>query len=124
MNKKKTNDEKKLKEMYEKLISYEHMLHEQNQKRIKVGILCIYIIPALFLFLLFITGSSSSKIIFLVLWIASLFIIAVYLICVEYIDYNLQEKINEIQGNDESEIESLIDIDEVVEKIEARGGKH
>lgn len=119
-----------LKEMYDKLMNYEQMLHEKNQKRIKVGIMCIYIIPAFFLLLLFLTGGSSSKIIFLVLWIASLFIIAIYLICVEYIDYNLQEKMNEIQGQDSSQINSLIDIETVekrvstvVEKIEAKGGE-
>lgn len=131
MSNKHSKEEKKLKEMYDKLMNYEQALHERNQKRIKIGILCIYIIPALFLFLLFITGGSSSKIIFLVLWITSLFCIAVYLIGVEYIDYNLQEKIREIQGESDSEYEGLIDIEEVenkvtdaIEKIEAKGGKH
>lgn len=116
-----------LQEMYDKLIDYEKKLHEQNQRRIQIGIKCIYIIPIIFLFLLFVTG--SSKIIFLILWIASLFGIAVYLIIVEYIDFNLQEKMNEIQGATDVEPESLIDIEEVEEKlnyvvgkIESRGG--
>ena len=39
---------------------------------------------------LFIT--DSSKIIFLVLWIASLFGIAIYLIGVEYVDYKSRKK--------------------------------
>lgn len=70
--------------------------HEKNQKRIKIGLRCLYIIPAIFLFLLMVM--KSSKIIFLALWIVSLFILAVYLIVVEYMDYNLQNHINKLEG--------------------------
>ena len=114
MNEEKKED-KKFQEMYEKLMDYESSLHEVNQKRIKVGLRCIYIIPLIFLVLLFIT--DSSKIIFLVLWIASLFGIAVYLIGVEYVDYKLQEKMNEIGGNNDTEVESLIPIEQVSQKV-------
>ena len=79
--------------MYDRLMEYERQQHESNQKKIKVGIRLLWIIPLIFLALLFIT--DSSKPIFLVLWIVSLFMIAVYLIMVEYADYNLQEKMNE-----------------------------
>ncbi len=51
----------------------------------------------IFLFLLFWT--ESNKVVFLILWIVSLFLLAAYLILVEYMDYNLQEKLSEI--NDE-----------------------
>ena len=77
------NEDKKFQEMYEKLMDYESSLHEINQKRIKIGLRCIYIIPLIFLVLLFIT--DSSKIMFLVLWIASLFGIAIYLIVVIFL---------------------------------------
>lgn len=123
-------ENKKLKQMYDKLVDYERLMHERNQRRIKIGIKCIFIIPALFLFLLFVTEGDSSKIIFLVLWITSLFAIAVYLIGIEYIDYSLQKKMHEIHGDGDVEVEGLIDIEDVekrvneaVEKIEARGGK-
>ena len=45
--------------------------------------------------------------VFLILWIASLFGIAVYLILVEYSDYNLQEKLSEIT-DEEREPEALL----------------
>lgn len=48
----------------------------------------------IFLFLLFWT--ESNKVVFLILWIVSLFLLAAYLILVEYMDYNLQEKLSEI----------------------------
>lgn len=100
------SEEKKFHEMYDKLMSYENAIHEKNQKRIKIGIKCIWIIPLIFLVMLFITG--SNKIVFLTLWIASLFGIAVYLIWIEYTDYELQKKMNEIGGRDEGDIDGLI----------------
>ncbi len=115
------NENKKFQEMYEKLMDYESSLHEINQKRIKIGLRCIYIIPLIFLVLLFIT--DSSKIIFLVLWIASLFGIAIYLIGVEYVDYKLQEKMNEIGGKNDIEPESLIKIEQVSQKVAGVVGK-
>lgn len=111
-NKMDKNDQ--FRDMYEKLMSYENSLHEQNQRRIKIGLRCIYIIPLIFLILLFVT--DSSKIVFLVLWIVSLFAIAIYLISVEYVDYKLQEKMNEISGRDDA-VESLISVEQMQEKV-------
>lgn len=107
-------DEKQFKQMYEKLMSYENMIHERNQRRIRIGLRCIYIIPLIFLILLFVT--DSSKIVFLVLWIASLFGIAIYLVGVEYIDYTLQEKMNEVSGREKT-IDTLISVEQVQNKV-------
>ena len=116
-------DDKRLREMYDKLVGYEKTIHEQNQKRIKIGLRCIYIIPLFFLVLLMIVP-DSSKIIFLVLWIVSLFVIAVYLIGVEYVDYKLQEKMNEISGCDAQSVSPVVQIEdrvqEIAEKVEQR----
>ncbi len=112
-------DDKRLREMYDKLVGYEKTIHEQNQKRIKIGLRCIYIIPLFFLVLLMIVP-DSSKIIFLVLWIVSLFAIAVYLIGVEYVDYKLQEKMNEISGSDAQSVSPVVQIEDRVQKIAER----
>lgn len=48
--------------------------------------------------------------IFLILWIVSLFAISIYLITVEYMDYNLQEKIMELKG-ERGEIETVAPAD-------------
>lgn len=95
----------KYEQMYEMLVEYEQKIHEKNQKRIRIGLKCIFIIPLVFLILLFWT--ESNKVVFLILWIVSLFGIAAYLILVEYMDYNLQEKLNEISDG-EGEVEHLI----------------
>ena len=93
----------KYEKMYEKLVDYEKEIHEKNQKRIKIGLRCILVIPLIFLILLFWT--DSNKVVFLILWIVSLFLLAVYLIGVEYMDYNLQEKLNELTEGENVEEE-------------------
>lgn len=59
------------------------------QKRIRRGFLAILVIPVIFLILMF---SIDSKMVFLVLWIASIILIALYLIVVEYIHESLKGK--------------------------------
>lgn len=123
VNEQPLSDDKRLREMYNKLVGYEKTIHEQNQKRIKIGLRCIYIIPLFFLVLLMIVP-DSSKLIFLVLWIVSLFAIAVYLIGVEYVDYKLQEKMNEISGCDAQSVSPVVQIEdrvhEIAERVEQR----
>nr|WP_308658458.1 hypothetical protein [uncultured Agathobacter sp.] len=119
VNEQPPSDDKRLREMYDKLVGYEKTIHEQNQKRIKIGLRCIYIIPLFFLVLLMIVP-DSSKIIFLVLWIVSLFAIAVYLIGVEYVDYKLQEKMNEISGCDAQSVSPVVQIEDRVQEIAKR----
>ena len=114
VNEQPLSDDKRLREMYDKLVGYEKTIHEQNQKRIKIGLRCIYIIPLFFLVLLMIVP-DSSKIIFLVLWIVSLFAIAVYLIGVEYVDYKLQENMSV------SPVVQIEDrVQEIAERVEQR----
>ena len=88
--------ERNYEEIFQKVLDYEQALHEKNRKRIKIGLKCIWIVPLCFLALLFLTG--SNKVIFLILWIVSLFALSIYLIVVEYIDYNLQANIMELKG--------------------------
>ncbi len=106
-------EKSKYEEMYGKLVAYEQNIHLQNQKRIKIGLKCIAIIPLIFLILLFWT--DSNKVIFLILWIVSLFALAIYLILVEYVDYNLQEKLNELRDEEDGTVDVLMgkQLDEV-----------
>ena len=58
-------------------------------KKIRRGFLAIVVIPIIFLILMF---SIDSKMVFLVLWIASIILIALYLIVVEYIHESFKRK--------------------------------
>ena len=101
--------EEKYEKLYETLSNYEKQIHAQNQRRIKMGLKCLLIIPTGFLALLFLT--NSNKIIFLIMWIISLFGIAFYLIGVEYVDYQLQLKLMEWGEEEKEGVENLIGID-------------
>ena len=68
--------------------------HSGNQRRIRKGMLSLLLVPLAFLVLLFL--SDGSRVIFLLLWIVSMFGIAAYLIAVEYIDYEMQNKVKQI----------------------------
>ena len=118
--------EKDYERMYDILAQYENEMHEKNQKKLRIGLRCIWIIPLIFLCLLFLT--DTSKVVFLILWIASLFGIAVYLILLEYADYKLQEKLGEISGRKDKEVQALLAPDlagvegrlrNVIEKIDS-----
>lgn len=87
--------------------------HKRNKDRIKYGIIAMLIIPIIFLILLFVV--NSSKVIFLVMWIASLFIISGYLIAIEYKDYNMTENLKGIIDN--SDNDALIDTTRVIKDI-------
>lgn len=85
-------------QLFQKLVEEEEQLHADNQKRIKIGIHCLIWIPMIFMALLFLT--EGEKVIFLILWIASLFLIAAYLIYVEYLDFKAQERLHGYQENE------------------------
>lgn len=97
----------KYKEMYDKFINYEQNLHQQNQKRIRVGLKINVILPLFFLILSF--AISEGKLVFLLLWIISLFGIATYLIYVEYSDYKMLEQLKEL-GVDEDALRDDVNL--------------
>jgi len=62
--------------------------------RIKAGLWCIAIIPMIFLILLL--HMESSKVVYLLLWVISLFLISAYLVTVAYIDDQMQKKLKQL----------------------------
>ena len=86
-------DEKKYSQLYQALLQEVLQFHSGNQRRIRKGMLSLLLVPLAFLVLLFL--SDGSRVIFLLLWIVSMFGIAAYLIAVEYIDYEMQNKVKQ-----------------------------
>lgn len=87
-------DEKKYSQLYQALLQEVLQFHSGNQRRIRKGMLSLLLVPLAFLVLLFL--SDGSRVIFLLLWIVSMFGIAAYLIAVEYVDYEMQNKVKKI----------------------------
>ena len=119
--------ETEYKEVYNKFIDYQQSVHLANQKRIQMGLKVNILLPLLFLVLSF--AVSSAKLVFLILWIISLFGIAGYLIYVEYSDYKMMQQLEEfgvelevdkidrsLLGDSVQQVESIAkDIEERVE---------
>ncbi len=78
------------KTLREELVAKAAEFEAGYQKQIRIGFAAMLILPLIFLVLMF---SIESKIVFLVLWIVSLIVIAVYLICLEYIHERLKREI-------------------------------
>ena len=98
-------DEKKYSQLYQALLQKVLQFHSGNQRRIRKGMLSLLLVPLAFLVLLFL--SDGSRVIFLLLWIVSMFGIAAYLIAVEYVDYEMQNKVKKITQK-EVELDQLM----------------
>lgn len=73
----------------DKIESKVELFENKYKKMMEGGFIAILVIPVVFLILMF---SISSKMVFLVLWITSIILIALYLIIVEYIHESLADK--------------------------------
>ncbi len=93
----------KYEEFYKESLARAKKEHRDNAQKLRSGIRILFIVPIFFLALMFMTG--ANKAVFLVLFIISLFVIAFYLINLEYRDYKLQEK---FLNRGSEEIEGLV----------------
>ncbi len=93
------NSEKDLNAFMDRVQDYQNKAHEKNRRRIRNGFRSMLIVPAIFLVLMFTSDlTGTSKLIMLVGWIASMILIAGYLVAIEYADYKLMNMI----GSDEA----------------------
>lgn len=83
------NTQSNYEKLYNNLVEGIEQMHARNLKKTRSALKCMLIIPTIFLVFLFFTQTSKS--VFLVLWIASMFIIASILVIVEYQDYLLRK---------------------------------
>ena len=101
------NKEQQKEFLYDKFLELQEQVHIKNQKKIKIGLRVNIILPLIFLAICFL--SDRSKLVFLVLWILSLFGISFYLLYVEYMDFKLQEQLRDFGIVDEdAESQALI----------------
>ena len=87
---------KKYQQLYDRLLDEVMLLHERIKVGIRQGLKMLIIVPLLFMVVMFLT--QGSKGIFLVLWIVSTFVIAAFLIALEYVDHGIQKRLEEITG--------------------------
>ena len=90
------NERDKYHQLYDRLLDEVKLLHERIKVGIRQGLKMLIIVPLLFMVVMFLT--QGSKGIFLVLWIVSTFVIAAFLIALEYVDHGIQKRLEEITG--------------------------
>ena len=87
---------KNYQQLYDRLLDEVKALHERIKVGIRQGLKMLIIVPLVFMLVMFLT--QGSKGIFLVLWIVSTFVIAAFLIALEYVDHGIQKRLEEITG--------------------------
>ena len=90
------NERDKYHQLYDRLLDEVKRLHELIKVGIRQGLKMLVIVPLLFMVVMFLT--QGSKGIFLVLWIVSTFVLAAFLIALEYVDHDIQKRLEEITG--------------------------
>ena len=105
MKKKEKNTTDKL---YAKLLIFAEELHMGNKRRIRNGFISLAVMPIILIIVRLLT--DSSRVVFLILWIISMFIAAAFLIFVAFVDRQLQDTLNELSQTEKKEFDSLIAI--------------
>ena len=91
-------------EFRDKMIQKAEQFEENYRKLKAAGILLILILPLIFLILMF---SVSSKMVFLVLWIASIVAVVLYLIIIEFLHDSLERKLRFAEKSKDELITSM-----------------
>ena len=98
--------EEKYHQLYDRLLEEVAALHKSNQHRIRVGMRALVIVTVGLLLLMFL--AEGNKVYTLILWILSMFALSAYLIGVEYMDYELQKKLQDITQEEQATLGQLI----------------
>lgn len=94
--------------LYGKLLMYAEQRHQDNKRRIRHGLISLFVIPFVLLVIMLLT--DSSRIVFLLVWIFCMFIVAAFLIFIAYFDNQLQATLNELSRCELGEFDSLINV--------------
>lgn len=97
--------EEKYHQLYDRLLEEVTALHRSNQRRIRTGMRALVIVTVGLMLLMFL--AEGNKVFTLILWIVSMFALAAYLIGVEYMDYELQKKLQDITHEEFSDLGQL-----------------
>lgn len=76
------------------ITAFAENMHTKNQHKKKICLRCMMIIPLVFMVLMF--TMDTAKVVYLLLWVISLFIFCAYLIVIDYIDDKLARKLNDL----------------------------
>ena len=103
--------EREYQELYDRLRDEVSTLHENNRRRIRIGMRMLLAVTLGLMLLMFL--AEGNKVFTLMLWILSMFAVAAYLIAVEYADYELQKKLEDITQMEQESMGALLELPEL-----------
>lgn len=103
--------ERDYQELYDRLLKEVSTLHRNNRRRIRVGMRMLLAVTLGLMLLMFL--AEGNKVFTLMLWILSMFAVAAYLIAVEYADYELQKKLENITQMEQESLGTLLELPEL-----------
>ena len=98
-------------ELYDRLLDEVRTLHKNNRRRIRNGMRMLLVVTVGLMLLMFL--AQGNKVFTLMLWIFSMFAVAAYLIAVEYADYELQKKLEQITQMEQESMGALLELPEL-----------
>ena len=105
-------------ELYNRLLERGVALHENNKKRIRIGLAFLGVFTVLMILIRLIT--DSDRVVFMILWVVGMFLISIYLISVEYIDDSIRKTLEEVSDRETDFGELLPDSEQVRERVHSR----
>ncbi len=103
--------EREYQELYDRLLDEVRTLHKNNRRRIRNGMRMLLVVTVGLMLLMFL--AQGNKVFTLMLWIFSMFAVAAYLIAVEYADYELQKKLEQITQMELESMGTLLELPEL-----------
>ena len=103
--------EREYQELYDRLLEEVRPLHKNYRRRIRNGMRMLLVVTVGLMLLMFL--AQGNKVFTLMLWIFSMFAVAAYLIAVEYADYELQKKLEQITQMELESMGALLELPEL-----------
>ena len=105
-------------ELYNRLLERGITLHENNKKRIRIGLIFLIVFTVLMILIRLIT--DSDRVVFMILWVVGMFVASIYLISVEYIDDSIRKTLEDVSEREADFGELLPDSAAVRERVHSR----
>lgn len=105
-------------ELYNRLLERGKLMHINNKKRIRIGLVLLALLPAILIIIRRLT--DSDRVVFLIIWVLCMFAVSVYLIGIEYIDDSLQKTLEDVTQRDADFGELLPDSEKLHDRIHER----
>ncbi len=103
--------EREYQELYDRLLREVSTLQQNNRRRIRNGMRMLLAVTLGLMLLMFL--AEGNKVFTLMLWILSMFAVAAYLIAVEYADYELQKKLEQVTQMEQESLGALLELPEL-----------